>query len=353
MRSGERWLSLHRPWLSSSTKCNEIYDAARRQASPLMVVYMSDGWGCEITRTHTVKCGDQMIRRSGRFRAEFLAEKVLVKTIDTSVMGAIRLKPPRLMISKTGVDIFRASLAEVFPRLQMPDGGIVLSVYLQDGLHAAGFLRRHRARHELKYDILMGADPCENVIAQRAMDWVFGCRCCLHVTSSAIKWGLQQWCSEEILDDAHLCIKSCRNSSDALFRFTELHVLKTVVYEDPSDADGDRSVFWSALGVPAPLLDFVLWVDPRWDFGRGVLRVRRELEGRMTGIEDIVAVVEYFLQWRNWSVTRWAGVGPAARSFRASLFVGLEALDLGLGSSSPLQESGLCDGRLTFLPPAF
>lgn len=137
---------------------------------------------------------------------------------------------------------------------------------------------------------------------------------------------MARWCSEEVLDDTHLCIKSLRNSSDALHRFAELHIMKSVVYADPTGADGDRSVFWSALGVPATMLEFVLVVDSRWDFERKVLRVRESLEHDAEGLQRLAAVVGFFLQWRNWSDTRWAGVGPAARLFVASLFIGLDAL---------------------------
>lgn len=155
-------------------KCVTVFGAARREESPLLVVYMSDGWGAEVTRTHTMRMGDQTIRRSGTFRAEFLAEKVLVKSIDSSgsIVAAIRLKPPRLMTSKGGVDIFRASLSECFGRLEVPDN-IVVTVYLQDGLHAASFTRRHRSRHEVFYDLLEGELPPEVIISRRARDWVF------------------------------------------------------------------------------------------------------------------------------------------------------------------------------------
>ena len=100
---------------------------------------------------------------------------------------ALRLKPPRLMAGKTGWRVFGASLGEGFLRLSNPDSSVV-SVYLQDGLHAASFLRRHKARHEIHYDFCE-AESADVVFARRMKDWVFGMRCVLHVASSAIKWG--------------------------------------------------------------------------------------------------------------------------------------------------------------------
>eukprot|EP00974_Lingulodinium_polyedra_P042252 4055109-Lingulodinium_polyedra.AAC.1 len=73
---------------------------------------------------------------------------------------------------------------------------IVVSFYLQDGLHAGSFNRWHRARHELYYDVRVG-DGDAAASEQRCKDWAIGMRCLLHVASSAVKWSLAQWCSEQ------------------------------------------------------------------------------------------------------------------------------------------------------------
>jgi hypothetical protein len=92
-------------------------------------------------------------KRVGRFRAEWLAEKYITKTVTTSgdIMMAMKILKPRLMAGKTGLHIFGATLAEPFAPRQHPDN-INISFFIQDGLHAAGMTRHQTARHEIYHD---------------------------------------------------------------------------------------------------------------------------------------------------------------------------------------------------------
>jgi hypothetical protein len=164
------------------------------------------------------------------------------------------------------------------------------------------------------------------VEAKRAKDWVLGLRCVLHSASSAIKWGLGPFIFEQLLDDLHLSIKSCNNTSQALHGCVSLFVLRHLGYRDAPQSRQERSVWWTCLGVPTPLIDWVLRVDPRWDPVSQLLRVSSELDGLLDGVQLVENVLTYFLRWRNFSDTRWAGVGPSARHLICSLAVGLEPL---------------------------
>jgi hypothetical protein len=310
---------LQQKWTRMLARSNAV-------GTPVLMAYMSDGWSTELAQCKSIQLGESSCRRVGRWRAEFLAEKSLLKSFDENgnIVMMMKLHAPRAMAGKDGWSIFGASLQHGFLRLSCPDL-IVVSCYLQDGLHASSFLRRHRARHEIHYDLQDHLAP-EAVFSLRAQDWVVGMRCILHVASSAIKWGLVKWTSEAILDDTHLCIKSLRNSSAPLQDFVSKHVLHRVFYEDAAASIQERGLFWTALGVPAPLLEFVLSVDPRWDPDRELLLVRMCLQDTANAVDTVEGVVSYFLQWRNWSDTRWAGVGVAARHFIGSLCVGVESL---------------------------
>jgi hypothetical protein len=309
-------------------KCADMYERARTEDQPIMQVYMSDGWSTELMRSTAVHCDGVLAKRVGRFKAEFLAEKRILKTISAAgeIGMVFFLKAPRLMEAKKGWDVFDASLEEPFLRLQC-ENQICISVYLQDGLHAGSFLKRHRARHELHYEACLEEDvPDEVRFTRQSKDWVFGMRCVLHIGSSSVKWGLSGWLSEDILDDCHLVIKSLRNSSDPLQRHVDDFVYSVVRYEDSSEDHDSRSSFWTALGVPPAMLDFVMSVDPRFDLQANVLRVNRALEHAEGGVARVCSVVSFFLSWRNWSDTRWAGVGKSSRLLVSSLFVGIESL---------------------------
>lgn len=264
----------------------------------------------------------------GRFRAEFLAEKVLLKSVDGDgrVVSVLRILQPRSIVSKTGWDIFGAANEQPFLRLKLPSQ-IVVTWHVQDGLHAAGMLRRQQSRHELFYDLAESSGASqESSKMQRGKDWVAGLRCVLHCASSSIKWGLSPVITEQLLDDLHLSIKSCNNSSNALHRCVPAFVLRFARYRRTApDRDG-RALWWTCLGVPAPLLDWVLRVNPSWDPSVVVSWVSGELEGAVDGSDLIENVVTFFLRWRNFSGTRWAGVGPSARHLICSLVVGVEPL---------------------------
>jgi hypothetical protein len=307
-------------------KWNGVLEAANISEDPLLFTYMSDGWGSNMTVCRTVPVGNIFVKRFGRYRAEWLLEKLILKTIDSSgkISIAMKLKPPRSMIGKTGWHIFGAALDTDLLRFKVARN-IIISVYLQDGLHSASITRWQQARHELFYDFAENLQEHE-VLHQRSMDWVFGWRCILHIASSSIKWGLTPWSSESILEDTHISIASCRNGSNALHYYVDSFLTKHMHYSDHHNDFAERGLFWTALGVPASMLDTVLEVDPRWDFELKILRVNGALEADPQGLKKVVGIMLFCLQWRNWSETRWAGVGVAARRLILSLSVGLETL---------------------------
>eukprot|EP00974_Lingulodinium_polyedra_P038239 3664966-Lingulodinium_polyedra.AAC.1 len=74
------------------------------------------------------------------------------------------------------------------------------------------------------------------------------------------------------------------------------------------------------------MLESIVAVDPRWHGKRARLLVRSCLQDSDDSIEHIESVVRYLLRWKNWSDTRWAGVGPAARLLLGSMCCGLEGI---------------------------
>ncbi len=126
---------------------DDMIAQARGLDAPALVVYMSDGWSTEVSRTLSVRMGDKAAKRTGTFKAEFLAEKSILKSYDATgtIQMVLKLRKPRLMGAKSGWHIFGASLRDPFVRLSLPDQ-IIVSMYLQDGLHSASFTRRQRAR---------------------------------------------------------------------------------------------------------------------------------------------------------------------------------------------------------------
>ena len=113
---------------------NRLLGVALELDNPALLTYMSDGWSTDLTRKVIVKTPLSAAQRSGRFKAEFLSEKAIFKTIGhgDEIIVAVRVTPPVLMDGKSGWDIFQASLRETCLRLRLPDQ-ICVTVYLSPG----------------------------------------------------------------------------------------------------------------------------------------------------------------------------------------------------------------------------
>ena len=188
-------------------------------------------------------------------------------------------------------------------------------------------VRRQQARHELYHDMMdrIGESSAEDRFKNRCMDWCLGLRCVLHSASRGIRWALALHATDDILDDLHLCIKSARNTSDALHRSIPAFVSAHMQLHDSPHSREDRIEWWIAMGVSAPMIDWVMSVDPRYEESTGHLNVSRELYDTDC-FELVCEVVQFFLRWTKFSDTRWAGVGPSSKHFVCSLAVGLPAL---------------------------
>jgi hypothetical protein len=153
-----------------------------------------------------------------------------------------------------------------------------------------------------------------------------GLRCVLHSASSAIKWALSSFSNLQVLDDLHLSTKSCSNSSFALHNCVPSLVLQYIGYRDSEHSPEERTIWWSALGIPAVLIEWVLRVDPRWDRVAQKLWVCSAVQDSHEGVDLVHSVLLFMMRWRDFSNTRWAGVGPSTRRIILSLAVGLEAM---------------------------
>jgi len=118
-------------------------------------------------------------------------------------------------------------------------------------------------------------------------------------------------------------IKSCRNSSAELTKAATVPALN-VVYQDSSRSYFERMQYYHLLGVNSQAFDKVREIYPRWDFASGVLFMNEQAQHAPA--EKIESVITYFMRWRDFSETRWAGAAPAARLFLSSQGAGLTGL---------------------------
>ena len=131
---------------------------------------------------------------------------------------------------------------------------------------------------------------------------------------------------EQLLEDMHVCVEACRRSADGLHRQVWQFVHQYVRYDDKHKDDSERQLLWRCLGVPPDLLERLAHVDPRWDASKQVLLVSARVREDPDAFAEVRDRVAFLLQWRKWSDSRWAAVGPSSRLMLGSLVAGGEKI---------------------------
>ena len=149
------WRAIHE---SRQSRWDSLVASANRDLGEglmYLYIYMSDGCSCwMIDKVPFQTMHDKIRKREFRYKAEWLMEKSILKRLP--VLGdfqiAMRSHTPRLLMEKSAWHIMQASvLAQPMLRVQRPQG-IVISVYLQDGLHFRNFQSKQAARRSVFYD---------------------------------------------------------------------------------------------------------------------------------------------------------------------------------------------------------
>lgn len=317
----------------SEAKWAELTRCAVANGSPMLYCYGSDGWSRIISGNKVVRHPDGIVKRAGRLRAEYLLEKEILKTIgvDGRIHMVMNFAAPRpMMHGKTGWNIFQAAVERrAMLRFDAP-GNIITHFFVQDGLHADQFGRYMAARHALFYQHLEEVNGSEDaLIAEK--DIQLSWRCTLHVASSAIHWGMKPYVpTPTTLDDIHIAIKSLINSSLSLFEVVEPFVLAHVQFCRESSAEIASYVVtvWKWLGVPDKMIDEVVEMDFLWNPATKKLEVSKGMLQFPDRHTRVVNVLMYFLRWKDFSETRWAGVVRSSQMVIASLLIGILLLPL-------------------------
>lgn len=311
----------------TNSRARDLLHKASVHGWPVLYTYMSDGWGCKVSTGRAVHVGQHLVRREGKVRAEFLLERSMFKTMspDGPVQTSLRWEQPRgFAAGKSGWHIFQAAVEHETVLRGLGLGGVVMTFLLQDGLHISGLLRRLQARQELYYDSSENAgvagDPEH---PDRLTDWFFSMRCIAHVASSSISWEAAGFSAKDLLDEVHIGIASCRNSSNELFQVVCEFVSSRTLFQDSADPPHLREEFWSCIGVRAEILPEVMRVDPRWGSHSARLLVSQGMQNEDDWQGMVVSVVMYFMRFQSFSETRWAGVGPSCRLMLSAHSVGL------------------------------
>lgn len=310
---------------SLSHRWRNIVDAAEASGDPLLYVYASDGWGRTISDTTTIKHADGVLFRRGRARSEFLLEREILKSRDVSgaTSSTMMIHSPRPMLDgKNGWNILGAACERRNMMRMSAPSCIILNFFVQDGLHCNSLARRQAARHEEYYDVDMFDGGGDGDSLLREKDLVLSWRCILHIFSSGIQWMMKAWGDADLLSDLHVSIKSLSNSTLALIQVVPEFIDRFVHYELADDDLAVAESVWRVLGAKKSFLPTILKVNPRFDHDRRVLQVSARLADDPDAKGLVRSVMLYFIQFYDFSETRWAGCGPSTRKLISFLAVG-------------------------------
>jgi hypothetical protein len=310
---------------------DEILKLANATDAPTLNVFQSDGWGTKTSTICTKRVDGILIKRMGFTRTEYLLEIQVLKTISTVGNITMCMSAPKFskLASKSGWVIFKSACgATPMDSALGAHGGerVQQHWYLQDGLHSGAFARRMRARHHLYHHQV--ADYAGTDEAGRRCDrcWTSGMRCCLHSASSGLKWGMTRHSSKDILDAVHITIKSCINSSSEILNEIPSFVMARTRFRQPRMSAACIRTYWTLVGVSERFMPEFIAVNPEYDPAADLLYVHLDLEGTDGWLDRVEAVLVVAMHWRNFSETRWGGLGRSLRLLGLSLVCGLQGL---------------------------
>ena len=147
------------------------------------------------------------------------------------------------LIGQVGMELFYRCMSVLSPPEVPRCGNIILNIYLQDGLFAAPLFQAFHARHDLYYARDDPLDP-ERFTAGMT-DIVCIIVCISHISGRAVKWGLLEHTSEQILDDAHGGMEALRNGSTHSLKKVDTFLATHVAFR-ASDDQAHRYCFHSS-----------------------------------------------------------------------------------------------------------
>ena len=297
--------------------------------SPAVLTHMSDGWGswCN-SRTKSAQLdGSHLVTtRTGKFRHEFLLQRVLLRQRDDSGDRVFMLvgDPEGLGKGKGAWNVWTGSCRFMKTLREMGHRGVCANVYLMDGALHQSLSRKFIAPHKVQANLFGGGE--EETLVLALQEFTFCIKCVSHGCNNGTKWGMKALASPfDTVNDAHIATTSLRHSSTAFHSNIDFLLMRYLDYvPDRSGSDDHIHAFWVALGVHPHMVDKLVQSDLHWDGAR--LRVHSSFQGRPRAFSELCDMVLHLMRWVDFSETRWCGSGFSGRCFFASLAGGMDGL---------------------------
>lgn len=296
--------------------------------APTLVAYLADGWSGWTASNVSLGSGDGplALRRDGGVKREYYLEHCIMRQHRDTGNPEVVMLPgiPRPMArGRTAWHCFESACEYMAIPRNLGCEGIVISVYVLDGALFDTCKRFFGARHAMAYsEEFAEQDGVHNDIIEKMTDWNFSVKCKAHMMQKSIEWALKGCGSEEVHTNAHIVIKSLRNTAADMHRSVDELITTRVQYALSAEDDDEAKKFWHFFHVHSAWLEVMVFVDPQWNGTWLVVneRVRRDPEGW----RKLRSVILYLFRWFDWSDTRWIRSGRSSRFYLRSLMGGAE-----------------------------
>jgi hypothetical protein len=317
-------------------KWNALLATLHDDPSPVMLTYMSDGWSAFIWQVKVMRSGNKTIQTWERERQEFVLERGILKVEKGDRIEAAMLfgAPRPLLHGKTAWNMFTSFVDFSAPLRTFTTGACVLFAVF-DGLQKEPLKRMLKARRILYYEYIRiqaadstaASDQSNAIDLAMLTDFIIVMHCIMHVFNLCLKWGVYLHVSPDILENLHIAVRSCNQSTwainDQLQLFINSRVVPLVEFPDHATLEG-RAATWRLIVRDPDLLDLLAESSLWWDPILQLLYVDSHFFNRRDFSDRLEGMLKRLLVFHDFADTRFAGSRTCTCSWFSALFVGLD-----------------------------
>ena len=257
--------------LKQYTRDQVSHAISRAPGQPALLMHISDGWSgeCQSHIKRVVPGTHLVITRKGKFRHEFLLQRLLFRQLDArsgdDTLLTVVGDPQGLHRGKKAWNVFVGACSFFSTLRAQGHRGLCANIYLADGHLFSALVRKFRAHHKLFYTVF--ADELgDEAWKLQNMDFTFGIKCASHSCNNGTRWGLSSVSSKEILENAHISTAALFSRSTALHGHIGIFLQHHLVFSaERSASDSELMQFWHAVGVDPTIVDLLVITDMHWD----------------------------------------------------------------------------------------
>ena len=314
MRATQSWQ--HRQLEQMLRRCN---------GATALLWYSSDTSPLSTRVVMRNKVGGLLFLQKTKQTSEFVLQSLFLSS-SSEVFGCTF--EPVSVGDKSAASHFRVWQEHALPDARdLMSEGILVECYCFDGGLQSGMNRLHRQWHAAYYHVLQQGDDEAGVHLRELTHWILNVRCTMHIAHGALKKALQGFAEDKVcMKSAWVVLASLRQSIGQLGKVGPSWINQRIGFAEWSMSVRDQEHLWRLLGLPTEVIDDLLRLGLRWDAARQQLLVSPAHVSCKTLTQDVLAVLQACWRFKEFSDSRFIGMGSCSRTVVAAVLLGLENL---------------------------